>query len=504
MNRKKMARYALIGVHAILLAGCAVGPDFQRPAPPDVSGYTATPMTANLNSSPTMLGDPQDIIKGERVSRYWWRVMSSEKLDMFISEALERNATLLAAEATLRQAQELYAVRAGSTLYPQLEGDLGAQRQRFNPRALGQSGDAREFSLFNAGLSVRYTFDLFGGNRRALEALAARSDYRQFQLEGARLTLAANIVSTAISQASLKRQAEIVENILKSQENQLEITRERIRLGHREPNDALALQTQLEQTRAKLPPIRYQLQQNEHLLAVLAGEAPGEGALPSFALDDFTLPPTLPLLIPSELVRARPDILGAEALLHATNAEYGVAISKLYPQITLSADLGSQALTAGALFGSGSAIWSLVGQLTQPLFNPGLPAEKRAALAAFDAAAANYQTVVLEALRNVADVLAALVNDSTRLKALADADAASEESLDVTQRRYKLGAAGYYDLLIAQQQRLVTELTLIEAQAKRLFNSVAFYQAMGGGIYDTTGNALNVPEAQNTERTASR
>jgi NodT family efflux transporter outer membrane factor (OMF) lipoprotein len=276
-----------------------------------------------------------------------------------------------------------------------------------------------------------------------------------------------------------------METILKSQESQLELTRQRIHLGQGEPDDVFALQTQLEQTRAKLPLLRYQIQQSEHLMAVLVGKAPGESLLPPFTLEDFTLPPDLPLLVPSELVRTRPDILGAEALLHISNAEYGVAISKLYPQINLSADLGSQALTTGALFGSGSAVWSLAGQLTQPLFNPGLPAEKRAALAAFDAAAANYQSVVLEALRDVADVLRALENDSKRLEALSAADSASEKYFDSTQRRYKIGTASYYDLLIAQQQRLQSELDLTEGQAKRLFNTAAFYQAMGGGIlYD--------------------
>ena len=492
----KMVRYFLIGFYAVLLTGCTVGPNFKRPAPPEVSGYTSTPVTTNLASAPTPLGEPQSILKGKRVTKYWWRTLGNKELNRFINEALEHNPTLAAAEATLRQAQELYAAQAGSTLYPQLSGNLSAQRQRFNPDAAGQAGEAREFSLYNAGVGVQYTFDLAGGNRRALEALAARSDYQQFKIEGARLTLVANIVTTAITQASLKRQIEIIENILKSQENQLELTRQCIRLGHGRPDDVYPLQTQLEQTRAKLPLFRNQLQQNNHLLAILIGRAPGKGPLPSFTLEDFNLPSELPLLIPSELVRARPDILGAETLLHAANAEYGVAISKLYPQLNLSADLGTQALTTGALFGAGSAVWSLVGQLTQPLFNPGLPAEKRAALAAFDAAAANYQSVVLEALRNVADVLRALDNDSKRLQALAAADFASEKFLESIQRRYRLGTISYYELLIAQQQRLQTKLDLTEGQAKRLVNTVAFYQAMGGGLIDITGSVGDVSKAK--------
>jgi len=489
MRSKFMSQRKTTGVKAlagafflILLAGCAVGPDFRRPAPPEVSGYTSTPVAAETASAPTELGGSQRIIEAKRINLNWWQELGSTGLNNLIKEALENNPNLSAAEATLRQAKEIYSARAGSTLYPQVAGNFSGQRQRLNPVTLGQSGEAREFSLYNAGMGVQYNFDLFGGNRRALEALAARSEYQRYQLQGARLTLAANIATAAITQARLSMQIETVEKILRYQGEQLGLTLERVRLGNAAPDDALALQTQVEQTRSSIPLLRSQLQQNEHLMAVLTGRAPGAGQSPSFTMDDFTLPQELPLLVPSEVVRSRPDILGAEALLHAANAEYGVAISKLYPQLNLSANLGSQALTTGALFGSGSAVWSLVGQLTQPLFNPGLPAEKRAALAAFDAAAANYKAVVLESLRNVADVLRELENDSERLSALSAADAASQKFLNSTRLRYALGAASYYDLLIAEQQSQQTRLDLIEAKAKRLVNTVAFYQAMGGGV----------------------
>lgn len=261
----------------------------------------------------------------------------------------------------------------------------------------------------------------------------------------------------------------------------MNLARERVRLGQAAPDEVLALQTLAEQKRAELPTLRKQMQQTEHLLAVLAGRAPAAGGIPDFTLADFTLPTELPLIVPSELVRRRPDIQASEALLHAANAEYGVAVAKLYPQINLSASLGSQALTTGALFGSGSAVWSLVGQLTQPLFNPGLPAEKRAALAAFDASTANYQGVVLEALRNVADALRAVENDAQALAALAAADEAAHSSLRSVERQYQLGAASYVQLLIAQQQTQQTRLGLAAAQAQRLADSVALYQAMGTG-----------------------
>ena len=226
--------------------------------------------------------------------------------------------------------------------------------------------------------------------------------------------------------------------------------------------------------------LRKQLEQTEHLLATLAGRAPAAGDVPPFTLAAFALPERLPVIVPSELVRRRPDIQAAEALMHAANADYGVAVARLYPQLNLSASLGSQALTTGALFGGASAVWGLVGQLTQPLFNPALPAEKRAALAAFDAAAANYQGVVLDALRNVADTLRAIEHDAQALHPQAAAEAAAQAALQAIGHRYRLGAASYLQLIVAQQQAQQTRLGLASAQAQRLSDSIALYQAMGG------------------------
>jgi len=465
-----------------LLAGCAVGPDFKRPAPPNVPGYTAEPLPEQTVEAHTNFGNAQHFVVGASVSTQWWRDLGSPKLNALIEQAFQASPTLASAQATLRQAQEIYAAQKGAMMYPQVDATFGAQRQRFNPIVLGQDGKAQEFSLFNAGVNVNYQLDLAGGNRRTLEALAARAEYSHYELEGARLTLAGNIVTAAVTQARFVAQIQSTKAILRAQDEQLHITQERVRLGQGSPDEVLTLQTQVEQTRAGLPLLRKDSQQNEHLLAALTGRAPGYGSLPTFTLEEFTLPSDLPLVVPSELVRRRPDIRGAEALLHAANAEYGSAIAKLYPQLNLSASLASQTLIAGALFGPGSAIWNVLGQLTQPLFNPTLPAEKRAALAAFDAAAANYQSVVLESLRNVADVLRALENDAQVLTALAAADAAALSSLQSVQRQYTLGAASYVQQLIAQQSAQQTRINLIAAQAQRLVDSVALYQAMGGGV----------------------
>src|SRR5690606_30255934 len=306
-------------------------------------------------------------------------------------EALQASPTLEAAQATLRQARETLDARAGATRYPQASARLGAQRQRSNGAALGQPGIERTFELYNASVSVSYDLDLAGGNRRALEALAAQVDHQHYQLEAARLALAANVATAAITQAQLAAQVEASEAIVAAQHEQVEITRQRIVLGAAARDELLALQTQFEQSRAAIPALRNRLDQAGHLLAVLAGRAPGEAAAPRFALADFALPQQLPLQLPSELARRRPDIRASEALLHAASAQRGVAVAKRYPQVMLSATMGSQALTAASLFGAGSLVWGLAGQLAQPLFNPGLRAEARAADAGFDAAAANYR-----------------------------------------------------------------------------------------------------------------
>ncbi|MDD3815455.1 MAG: efflux transporter outer membrane subunit [Desulfocapsaceae bacterium] len=465
-----------------LLTGCSVGPDFTSPARPDVAVYTTRPLPSNTANAPTALGESQHFKEVRWINPQWWQELGSVRLNTLVQDALQASPTLARAQATLRQAQELYAARAGSSLYPQVDANLGAQRQRFIPSSSGLTGDAREFSLYNSGVGINYTLDLAGGNQRALEALAARVDYQRYQLAGSRLNLVANIVTTAVDQANIYGQIQATKDILQMQEEQLELTKERVRLGQAAPDDVLALQTPVEQTRATIPLLYTQLQQTEHLLAVLGGRAPGAGCLPSFTLAEFTLPTDLPLIVPSELIHSRPDIQAAEALLHVANAEYGMAIAKLYPQVNLSADLGLLALTTDTFFSGSSTVWGLVGQLTQPLFKPGLPAEKRAALAGFDAAAANYQNVVLEALRNVADVLRALENNALRLAALAAGNMAAQESFNSMQRRYELGAASYVQLLIAQQQVQQTQINLIEAQARRLVDSAALYQAMGGDI----------------------
>jgi NodT family efflux transporter outer membrane factor (OMF) lipoprotein len=479
-NQDRVLRRAGTVLLAAWLAGCTVGPDFRRPEPPAVQDYTATALPSQTASTPSALGGAQRFVAQAPIDDAWWRQFGSPKLNALIERALQSSPSLAAAQATLHQAEQTYAAQAGSTLLPQANGQLGVQRQRMTPAVQGQTGPERTFTLYNASVGVSYNLDLFGGNRRALEALAAQTDFQRFQLEGARLALAANVVTAAIAEAQLAAQIAATEEILAAQTEQLELTRRRLELGNATELDVVSLQTQVEQTRAGIVPLRNRLEQTNHLLAILIGEPPAAATIPSLTLADFKLPTDLPVQVPSELARRRPDIRASEALLHVASAQYGVAVSRLYPQLTLTGNVGSEALTSTALFGPNSLVWGLAGQLAQPLFNAGLRPAARAAEAGFDAAAANYRQTVLQALRNVADVLRALDNDALALQAEAAADASAQRSLDLLKQQYRLGVATYLQLLIAQQQAQQTRIGLIAAQAQRLADTAALYVAMGG------------------------
>ncbi|HUY83995.1 MAG TPA: efflux transporter outer membrane subunit [Steroidobacteraceae bacterium] len=465
------------------LAGCVtVGPNFKAPAAPAVDSYTRAALPAATAAAPGALGGAQRLVAAPRAAPDWWRAFGSAKLDALVDRALGNSPTLIAAAATLRQARQLYAAEAGSTLYPTAAAKLGATREEINGASIGQPKVPQStYTLYNTAVGVNYDFDLFGGNRRALEALAAQADYQAYEYAGARSTLAANVVTTAFSQAQFIAEIEATRAILAAQRRQLDVARQGFALGTAARADVLALRTQVELTRASLPPLRNRLEQADHLLAVLVGQAPGAADLPRFALADFTLPARLPLVVPSELVRERPDVQASIALLHAATAQYGVAVAALYPKINLSASLGSAALTTGALFGPGSAIWSLAGDLAQPLFNAGLKAGAGAAQASMQAVGANYQQTVLQALRNVADALRQLSNDAQILQRQAAAYATARRSLELLQGQYRIGAANYLQLLVAEQQTQQIRIGLVAARAARLADSAALYQAMGGG-----------------------
>jgi NodT family efflux transporter outer membrane factor (OMF) lipoprotein len=466
------------------LFGCTVGPDYRPPAPPDIQAYTSEPMPTETSTARVQGGESQKLVLGKDIPERWWSLFRSEALDRLIRLALKDNPTAAAAQATLRQAEENLRAQYGAGRLPAADINLSARREKFSGAAFGQAGSlGTTFNLYNASVNVSYLLDIFGGVTRDLESLQSQVDYQRFQLEGTYLTLSANVVTTVVQEASLRARLQATREILTEEEEQYAVVQTQFELGGVSRSDVLAQYTQLSQTRSTLPPLEKELSQTRHLLAVLLGRFPNEaGELPELDLDSLKLPRTLPVSLPSALARQRPDVRAAEALLHAASAQVGVATANLYPKITLTGSYGSETTVFSDLFTNNTFIWNLGAGLLQPLFHgEELTARRRAALAAYDRALAIYRETVLQAFRNVADVLRALEADAHALTAEAEAADAARKSLDLTKEQFRLGAVSYLTLLNAQRQYQQTRLGLVQAQAARFADTAALLQALGGG-----------------------
>jgi NodT family efflux transporter outer membrane factor (OMF) lipoprotein len=476
----------LMGGLAASLAGCAVGPDFQSPEAPVTDSYTSGKLPPETVAAPVAGGATQRFAFGKDIPGEWWRLYQSEPLDQLIRAALADSPTLAAAQATLRQAQDVLRGQSGALLFPGVDTHLAASRQKNSGASFGQPGASGNlFNLYNASVSVSYTVDAFGGVRRELEGYQAQVDFQRYQLEATYITLTANIVTAAVSEASLRGQIRLNQEILDAQEKQLKVVESQFELGGVSRSDVLIQQTQVAQTRALLPPLEKDLAQVRHQLAVYAGRLPSTGDLPEFGIDAFRLPEELPVTLPSELVRQRPDVRAAEALMHEASAQIGVATANLLPQITLGGTYGSEATRIGDLFGPGSLVWNLAAGLVQPVFRGGeLRAARDATIAAYDAAAAQYEETVLQAFQNVADVLRALEVDARTLKARADAAEAARATLALTEQQFRLGSVNYLALLVAQRQYQLNQVSLVQAQAARYADSAALFLALGGGWWN--------------------
>jgi len=469
----------------VLLAACAVGPDYRAPEAPAVSAYTEKPQPERTESAPVQGGDAQRLEVGAKIAADWWTVFGSPDLDVLIRTALAGQPTLTAAKAALRQAEEnvnaQYAV-----LYPSVDANLSARRQRISGATFGNpSIPSTTFNLYNASVSVTYAIDVAGGARRELEALRAGVDFQRFQVEAAYLSLTANVATTAFREASLREQIRATREISQAQDSQLELAEKQFKLGAISGSDLLGQRAQAAQTRATLPPLEKALGQTRNQLAVLIGKLPADAKLPELDFSAFRMPQELPLSVPSELLRQRPDVRQAEAILQQTNARIGVAEALMFPQLTLSGSYGTAATSSGNLFNPGTQLWNLGANLLQPIFHAGqLQAQKRGAEAAYQQAFAQYQQTVLVAFQDVADVLLALEHDARTLKAQAEAEAAARESLEVTQQQLKFGAVNYVQLFNAQRQYSLAKFALVQAQAARYADTAALFQALGGGWWN--------------------
>ena len=461
---------------AAALCGCTVGPNFREPQPvADIAYAKAQPaQTAQAG------GLSQHFVPADSIGGGWWREFGSEALDRLVQQALQANPTLAQAQARLEQAREEYDAQAGTRL-PRVDANADASRQKINPAAFGGgqlfgNRSLPPFTLYQASVSVSYSLDLFGANRRTLEALAAQVDYQQYELDAARLTLAANVVTTAIRRASIASQLDLAGRIVAAHEREVDIAEQRYRAGGIAEADVIAQRAQLEQARATVAPLRTQLAQADHQLAIYLGATPASGTSRAPDLAELRVPTQLPLTLPARLASQRPDIRASQALLHQASANVGVATANLFPQINLTGGAGPQGTELSHLVN----VWSIAAGLTQPVFHGGqLQARKRAAEDAYLAAAAAYEQTVLHALQQVADVLHALENDATELAARDAALREAEAAARVARNRYEAGGLSLAGMVEVERQALQAALDRARVQAQRLADTAALYQALG-------------------------
>ena len=469
---------------SVFAGGCAVGPNFKPPAAPKVSGYTASLLTATSSTTNVVGGQAQHFVEGQDISGEWWTLFRSKPLNDLIERSLTNNPDIKSAQAALLLARENVLAQRGA-YYPSVTGGFSASRNRTSTK-LAPIPNANEFlySLYTPQLSVSYVPDVFGLNRRTVESSQAQAEQQRYALAAAHITLSANVAAAAIQEASLRAQVSATVELLNINTNMLQILRLQLAKGYAGGLDVAAQEEQLAQLSATLPPLLKQLAQQRDLLAVLSGRFPSQDLVEKFELSSLQLPQELPLSLPSLLVKQRPDVRQAEENLHFASAQVGVAIANRLPSFPLTADIGNMALVAGEMF-AGTGFWSLGAGVTQPIFEGGtLLHRERAARAAYVQAAEQYRSAVLTAFQNVADTLHALQQDADALTAAAGAKAAAGITLDLARKQFQSGYATYLALLNAEQAYQQAEINLVQTQANRYADTVALFQALGGGWWN--------------------
>jgi len=474
----------------LTLAGCTVGPDFDRPKAPSASAYgSAQDPQAHPAGAP--IAAP-----GEGPAARWWEAFGSKALDDLVDRALANNATLAESNATLAKARERIAAIAGKQL-PQVDANGRIEHQQvnlaafgFDPATLGLPGGNPVFNLYTVGGGVSYDLDLFGRTRRQLEQARAEAETQQRQAEAAHLTIAGRVVTQVLTIAAIRDQIDATNRLLDDDARNVDLTEKRRKGGEGTLVDVLTAQSQLADDRGELPLLSQQLAEARHMLAILIGITPDELPATDFSLAGFTLPSQVPVTLPSALVRKRPDILQAEASLHAATAAIGVATANLYPNLSIGATLSQSAPHIGDVLTPGFRGFDIFGGLTAPIFHGGtLKAEKRGAEDEARAAAARYRQTVLTAFGQVADLLQALGNDA---QALADRQAAADvatRSLQLSRRSFEVGNSGVLQIVDTSRTYQRARLGLVDAQRRQYLDVARLYVATAGGWIGTAGAA---------------
>ena len=499
----RLRKNIAIGLLSALTAACTVGPDFSPPAAPPPASLVKEPPPPILGPSATPQGDIQTLKSGADIPAEWWLLFKSPALDALIKQSLQNSPDLQSAEAALRVAMENVSAQIGA-YYPTITGGLSASRNK-NAVELSPtlSSPVLLFNLYQAQLGMSWSPDIWGLNRRQVEAARAQADAQQYQLQQAYVTLTSNLVAAAVQEASLRDQIAITQDMLLTARDVLSIAERQKALGQISGADVEVQKVLVAQIEQSLPSLQKQLAQQRDLLTALAGRFPADEIVQSFRLEDLTLPDELPLSLPARLVEQRADIKFAESNMHAASAEIGVSIANMLPNITISASDGTVATAASGLFGPNNGFWSVGAGLTQPIFEGGtLLHRSRAARAAYDQVSAQYRSVVISAFQNVADALHALQADGRSLTTATVAEQAAQRSYEIAKHQLELGQIGRSGLLAAQQASLQTRLALSQARAARLADTAALFQALGGGWWNRA-SASDTPADQSRKVSAS-
>ena len=475
---------AIAAVTGAWRAACGVGPNFRPPRPPRATAYTEHSLATATVATGADGAGVQHLQIGRDLPGEWWHLFRSPTLDRLIREAIDHHPTLIAQQAALREAREN--LRAGEGAFaPAVTGTLGGERERVSGASIAPGFPGFITNVFQATVGVSYTFDVFGGQRRELERLRAQVEEQRFLLEGSYLTLTANVAATAVQLASVNAQIAATRRIVALEGAQLERIQRQYAIGIRTEGDVLQQRANLADVRASLPGLLQQRAAAQHALAALTGRLPQAARPVEIRLRDLVLPTDVPVTVPSALTAQRPDIRAQQALLHQASAAVGIATANLLPSLTLSGEFGGQSLQSATLLSPAAGVWNVMGGLTSPLFEGGrLRAQRRAAIDAYQQAAALYRVTVLTAFQNVADSLTALGHDAEAVQAQNDALAAARASLALIQRQYDAGAVNYVTLLSAQRAYQRARIADIRAVAARYTDTIALFQSLGGGWWN--------------------
>lgn len=484
---KLCATYLILLSASLLFAGCAVGPNFKKPAAPNVAGYLQTQPSTTTNVPNVSGGEAQQFVQNRDIPGDWWTLFHSTPLNDLIERALKANPDLKAAQAALVVARENMLAQRGA-YYPTVSGGFTASRQKTSVLLSPvPNANVFNFSLYTPQVSVSFVPDVFGLNHRTVESLKAQEQQARFALAATHITLSSNVAAAAIQEASLRGQIDATRQLIAINTAMLQIVREQYAQGYVAQLDVAAQESQLAQVTASLPPLLKQLVQQRDLLMELSGGFPSEELPVEFEFSSLQLPQELPMSLPSQLVQQRPDVLQAEENLHAASAQVGIAIANRLPSFNLTADAGSMALAFSQIFGAGTGFWDLAAGVTQPIFDAGtLRHRERAAQAGLTQAEEQYRSVVLTAFQNVADTLNALQQDGEALKAAAAAEEAAGITLTQTKNQVEAGYISYLALLSAEQAYQQAAMALVQAQSNRYADTAALFQALGGGWWNRT------------------